>query len=895
MNKAPYVGLRPFQANEHELFFGRENCINDLLGLLETTPFFAVVGEAYCGKTSLIRCGLEARLVQNNKNDNLVQWHIANFRPYSTPFLQMTEALLKEEALGESLLEGFESKTQAQRFLRQNLMQSLSLHSLLDQKPLAKGHKLLLVCDQFEDIFHLWKHDEKKAHTFVDFLIDSSRPHPIKAITPNNIHVVLTFRSRYLNKIPLFSKLEAALKQNLYLTPHLTKDELRQVMIEPIQVIKRQRAKEAFLKESQVNQKPKAKSDDKKVDTTEEINQFYKNLVAESNEKSLENIIANEKKNNNSIKKEIILPFSPKLAEHLLENIKNTAEQLPLLQYLLMRIWDVGCVVKTHHLTLDVYKKQRIHSFETALPRHLDETYYSLKEDQLKIAELLFRQLTTVKESSIPKLLHSPIRLNDIAQLTERSIDEVIEVIEVFRQPERGFLIPLHPQKLEADTLIEISHDVIVYHWPRLKDWIKKEKKVKQNYQQLDHLTHEHNEKGGSLLKSSQLDTLWHWSKNEEFNEIWASHYGCNFKNSQHYLLKSKLHASLLKYVALLLIAGVSIGIIFGLIILNNKNQQKEKVLDVLYVMKKELVTKNNSPKLEQLFKKFTDNSPNNAKGWLYYGLSLSYQEKREEAEIAFRKAREISPNDSEVLLHLAKQLIPKKEWEEALFLLNTARVIAPANIEILEMIGDVLIHNDLVNNNSTQKINLETAVIHYREALIISPINDQILTKLGQALSLLNKHVEALTYLNQAVAINKERAENWRLLGFELMHNGENHKASQAFVKALGIEPNKDENWRNAGLALAESGDLKKAAEAFEKAVMLNKRYDGNYRNLGNIYSRLNQLSAALKAYNNAQLINPSKINLIQKAKLLTKLKKIKEANALYQKASAIKDANWD
>ncbi|MGI9261703.1 MAG: hypothetical protein ACR2QR_06695, partial [Woeseiaceae bacterium] len=53
----PYPGLRAFQRDESDIFFGREEQTDDLLARLEKTRFLAVVGESGCGKSSLVRAG----------------------------------------------------------------------------------------------------------------------------------------------------------------------------------------------------------------------------------------------------------------------------------------------------------------------------------------------------------------------------------------------------------------------------------------------------------------------------------------------------------------------------------------------------------------------------------------------------------------------------------------------------------------------------------------------------------------------------------------------------------------------------------------------------------------------------------------------------------------------
>ena len=54
----PFPGLRPFEADEEHLFFGREPDIDDLLRKLRTSRFVAVVGTSGSGKSSLVRSGL---------------------------------------------------------------------------------------------------------------------------------------------------------------------------------------------------------------------------------------------------------------------------------------------------------------------------------------------------------------------------------------------------------------------------------------------------------------------------------------------------------------------------------------------------------------------------------------------------------------------------------------------------------------------------------------------------------------------------------------------------------------------------------------------------------------------------------------------------------------------
>src|SRR2546423_14369341 len=54
----PFPGLRPFDTDEYNLFFGRDGQSDELLARLGRTRFLAVVGTSGSGKSSLIRAGL---------------------------------------------------------------------------------------------------------------------------------------------------------------------------------------------------------------------------------------------------------------------------------------------------------------------------------------------------------------------------------------------------------------------------------------------------------------------------------------------------------------------------------------------------------------------------------------------------------------------------------------------------------------------------------------------------------------------------------------------------------------------------------------------------------------------------------------------------------------------
>src|SRR5262249_15575905 len=93
--KYPYPGLRTFETEEAEIFFGREQHVDDLLVRLERKRFLGVVGPSGCGKSSLVRAGmipaLQAGLVASAGS----AWQVAVMRPGTQPLKNLGRALCR--------------------------------------------------------------------------------------------------------------------------------------------------------------------------------------------------------------------------------------------------------------------------------------------------------------------------------------------------------------------------------------------------------------------------------------------------------------------------------------------------------------------------------------------------------------------------------------------------------------------------------------------------------------------------------------------------------------------------------------------------------------------------------------------------------------------------------
>ncbi len=148
----PFPGLRPFETDEYRLFFGREGQSDELIARLQRSHFLAVVGTSGSGKSSLVRAGLLPALRGGMMAGAGSGWRIAIMRPGSDPIGNLAGTLAETDVLSEAGggLPPAEAEAVIEAILRRG---SLGLVDVVRQARLSEQEKLLIVVDQFEELF----------------------------------------------------------------------------------------------------------------------------------------------------------------------------------------------------------------------------------------------------------------------------------------------------------------------------------------------------------------------------------------------------------------------------------------------------------------------------------------------------------------------------------------------------------------------------------------------------------------------------------------------------------------------------------------------------------------------------------------------------------------------
>jgi hypothetical protein len=144
----PYKGLSAFQEADSRDFFGRSESVTELVELLATRKLVAVVGPSGAGKSSLVHAGL-VPAVRDGALDGPGQWLVATMFPGSYPLEELESALSRVAVEDPGAL--VDELGSDDRGLTRII-----------KRILPAGTSLLLVIDQFEELFTLTREDEAR-------------------------------------------------------------------------------------------------------------------------------------------------------------------------------------------------------------------------------------------------------------------------------------------------------------------------------------------------------------------------------------------------------------------------------------------------------------------------------------------------------------------------------------------------------------------------------------------------------------------------------------------------------------------------------------------------------------------------------------------------------------
>ncbi|HJQ34637.1 MAG TPA: hypothetical protein VJ866_20820 [Pyrinomonadaceae bacterium] len=212
----PYVGLDAFGERMHELFFGRQGLIDEMMKRLAGRRWLAVLGESGSGKSSLVQAGLVPQLKAGGVKGS-ADWHYFQ-RAVPGPEPLNSLALLAAPEGAPADRGWLEEQARA--------MAQDSGHLLALVNRASGGRPAFVLIDQFEEIFTLTS-DEAVRRVFIDNLLRICE-------YPDARHtVVVTMRSDHEPYVTKIENLQARFAENHVRVTALNASELRDAILKP--------------------------------------------------------------------------------------------------------------------------------------------------------------------------------------------------------------------------------------------------------------------------------------------------------------------------------------------------------------------------------------------------------------------------------------------------------------------------------------------------------------------------------------------------------------------------------------------------------------------------------------------------------------------------------------
>ncbi len=216
----PFKGLYAFGEDDTENFFGRETLVQQLVARIgesgDLSRFLAVIGPSGSGKSSVVHAGLVPALRRGGLPGS-ENWFIVDMLPGKHPFEELEASLLRVAVNPpEHLLS--QMKDGSRGLLR-------AVNRIL---PVDKSVELVLVIDQFEEVFTLVD-DEIERGLLMENLTAAVMDER------SRLHVVITLRADFTDKPLRYVDFGELLKRRFEFVLPLTPDELERAILNPAQ------------------------------------------------------------------------------------------------------------------------------------------------------------------------------------------------------------------------------------------------------------------------------------------------------------------------------------------------------------------------------------------------------------------------------------------------------------------------------------------------------------------------------------------------------------------------------------------------------------------------------------------------------------------------------------
>jgi hypothetical protein len=481
--ESPYPGLRPFQVTENFdeslIFYGREAQKEHILRALGSLHFITVLGPSGCGKSSLIKAGVVPALEAGFLRSAGHRWVGTEMRPGSQPVKELAAAFVRLVAgRGGDRRQTGDDIEKLLWIDRSGLWLTMDcfwpgVTPSPSLGPQSAPANLLLVIDQFEEIFRPQIENQRDVEHLVELLIHFfEKPHP-------NLYIILTMRTGYIGRLASFAGFAEVLNTSQFLVPVLRPGELRSAITGPV-----------------------------------------KDYHGEVEPRLVDAIISDVGGG---------IDYDPDhlpLMQHSLRWLWNQAwpqtgaaepphpDRDPPRERILLSLLDY----------------ERHGRLKGILNHHADTILRQVSSGDgegvlRRMTEIMFRRL--VERDVEGRYGRSPSAVAEVSQLAGCEPSELADAIAPFAAPDASFL-EVRPPEVTKDALLDISHESLIRQWRQLRMWADDEAAKVGAFRDLvvDAQTWVNRQRSPSFLRTrGKFETMQQWWREASPSKEWAKRY----------------------------------------------------------------------------------------------------------------------------------------------------------------------------------------------------------------------------------------------------------------------------------------------------------------------------------------------------------------------------------
>jgi hypothetical protein len=168
------------------------------------------------------------------------------------------------------------------------------------------------------------------------------------------------------------------------------------------------------------------------------------------------------------------LKYEEGLVDALIQDLRGEPAELPLLQFTLLKLWEDR---ERNRMTWAAY--HRLEHGRHALARSADEFYERLDPDEQVTAERILLELVQIGEGA----QFTSHRVRRASLYEDGEVPDQID--RVLAKLVDAQLVRLTDGATAYDAQVELAHETLIYHWPRLVGWLQEGRESRRQRQRL--------------------------------------------------------------------------------------------------------------------------------------------------------------------------------------------------------------------------------------------------------------------------------------------------------------------------------------------------------------------------------------------------------------------------